>query len=204
MPTGYTADLYDGKEVDFPTFVLTCARAFGATVLLRDSSISVLPTEENVKEGDYTQEKLEAAKAKLDRFIHMEDAELERLTQEANEEARVALEKSLEENERRSTAYLGMIAQVEAWTPPSPDHEGLKEFMLEQLRDSLKHDCHEDDYIRRWHPQYTTRQFRANQIDSAARDIAYHREQVGKVRERNEGREKWVRDLRKSLGLEGA
>ena len=32
MPTGYTIDLYEGKEVTFEEFVMKCARAFGALI----------------------------------------------------------------------------------------------------------------------------------------------------------------------------
>ena len=34
MPTGYTADIKDG--IDFKTYAMNCARAFGARVMLRE------------------------------------------------------------------------------------------------------------------------------------------------------------------------
>lgn len=37
MPTGYTADLHDGKDVTFDQFVKQCARGMGALVTLRDA-----------------------------------------------------------------------------------------------------------------------------------------------------------------------
>ena len=36
MPTGYTLDLYNGKDITFEEFVLKCARAFGALIDMRD------------------------------------------------------------------------------------------------------------------------------------------------------------------------
>ena len=36
MPTGYTLELYDGKDITFEEFVLKCARAFGALINMRD------------------------------------------------------------------------------------------------------------------------------------------------------------------------
>jgi len=36
MPTGYTADLNDGKQVTFQEFTMKCARAFGALIEMRD------------------------------------------------------------------------------------------------------------------------------------------------------------------------
>jgi len=41
MPTGYTAEIYEGeKEVTFEKFALTCARAFGACITIRDEPMS--------------------------------------------------------------------------------------------------------------------------------------------------------------------
>ena len=36
MPTGYTSDLYEGKNISFTEFALQCSRAFGATIDQRD------------------------------------------------------------------------------------------------------------------------------------------------------------------------
>ena len=34
--------------------------------------------------------------------------------------------------------YETMLAEVEAWQPPTPDHEELKRFMADQLRESKR------------------------------------------------------------------
>jgi hypothetical protein len=34
MPTGYTAAIYEGKKVSGKDFLLTCARAFGALIVI--------------------------------------------------------------------------------------------------------------------------------------------------------------------------
>ena len=45
MPTGYTYDLYDGKDIEFPDFVMKCARAFGALIEIRDDPMdAAIPT----------------------------------------------------------------------------------------------------------------------------------------------------------------
>ena len=43
MATGYTMDIYDGKNVSFEDFCLSCARAFGACILQRDDNTSIKP-----------------------------------------------------------------------------------------------------------------------------------------------------------------
>ena len=39
MPTGYTADIYHGKDVSFKDFVLTCARSRGALIHMREEPL---------------------------------------------------------------------------------------------------------------------------------------------------------------------
>ncbi|VTR91619.1 unnamed protein product [Gemmata massiliana] len=34
-----------------------------------------------------------------------------------------------------------MLEHVRAWEPPSTDHENLKQFMIDQLRESIDFDC---------------------------------------------------------------
>jgi len=38
MPSGYTSDLYEGKNISFTQFALQCARAFGAAIDQRDDA----------------------------------------------------------------------------------------------------------------------------------------------------------------------
>lgn len=39
MPSGYTSDIYHGKDVTFKEFALKCARNFGALMHMRDESL---------------------------------------------------------------------------------------------------------------------------------------------------------------------
>ena len=43
MPTGYTDRIYRGVETSFRTFMLECARGFGALVHLRDEPGAPIP-----------------------------------------------------------------------------------------------------------------------------------------------------------------
>ena len=43
MPTGYTTDIYNGKDVSFRDFALTCARQFGACIMQRDDPADEKP-----------------------------------------------------------------------------------------------------------------------------------------------------------------
>ena len=60
MPSGYTENIYYGKEVTFKDFALGCARAFGACVMQRDDPADVKP--KIMPEESYHTEKLKELK----------------------------------------------------------------------------------------------------------------------------------------------
>ena len=64
MATGYTHAIEKG--ISFETFALTCARAFGACINLRDEPGSTLPTVDNiVDDTPYHKESLAEANQRL-------------------------------------------------------------------------------------------------------------------------------------------
>lgn len=192
MPTGYTYKIEDGTITTLPEFAILCARAFGATIMMRDEPLDT-PIPETFEPSDYSVRALTRAKADL---LAAETMTLE----EAQADADLAYARRMEEW-RESTAkrvatnarYAAVRTQVEAWTPPTPDHEGLKTFMLEQIDVSVS------DYVE---PEPTKRpgmEWRAGLIADAQRSIEYHSKGDTEERERAAMRSKWVRDLRESL-----
>ena len=64
MPTGYTADVMDGKVTDFKLFAMQCARAFGALVIMRDEPLNAeIPDE--FSPSNYHFQELEQARERL-------------------------------------------------------------------------------------------------------------------------------------------
>lgn len=141
MPTGYTAEVADGKVTDFRTFALRCARAFGATIMQRDDPSADPPKRR--EPSDYAAKRLVEDRARL--------AEVNAMTVEQAEAAATAeYEKAMADEEkyaanRRATRsrYEAMLAKVVLWEPPTADHVGLKKFMEEQIRESISFDCAE-------------------------------------------------------------
>jgi len=139
-------------------FTLRCARAFGACVEQRDDDVNVFP-----KMPKLNTHHLDAEKRARARF-----EELRMMTYEAAKalfDAETAeYEKKGAESRKRCAElklrYMTMRAQVEAWTPPSPEHEGLKKFMLEQI------DLCETD----WEP-YEPKQYAADPVDWLRKQI---------------------------------
>jgi len=195
MPTGYTAELCD-KDVPFEKFVLTCARAFGALVEMREDPLDK-PIPEKIEPSDYHAKALNDARKTLTRLEKMEPEEA---MQEADAEFRER-EAYFEEHKRKTTAtrnrLVAMRSKVADWQPPTNNHEGLKNFMIEQLDRTIKYDGEVHESLKPTHK--TGAEWLAENIESAKHDIAYHTEQYGKDVERTRGRNDWVRELRASL-----
>ena len=167
MPTSYTAKLMD-KGQDFRSFVLTCARAMGACVIQREDPMSDLPKKQEPHR--YNAELLRKATAELARLRGMDsDAQYTfasaRKVEVVNNSAE-SLQRGKNENKRLDD----MLARVVAWTPPTPDHAGLKEFMVEQITVSRNTLDYQVRSLRRVTDK-PVRSFYDEAIKSAERDI---------------------------------
>ena len=192
MPTGYTEDIYNGKDVTFKDFALKCARAFGACLHQRDDDANDPPKLREPNTG-YYEERLKKAKAfkkptkaEYDLYISKEKADLE---------------KRIEENKKLAADYVAMIKSAENWNPPTKEHVRFKEFMLEQLNSSLEFDCHPEYHEQELEKlkKFTYQAYCKMLKDDAARDARYYKEQITKEKTSVEKANKWLTDLFKSL-----
>lgn len=201
MPTGYTAPVKDGEITSLTDFALTCARAFGAMVLLRDSDQSLEATRKFIEDGSYAEnssyneDRLAQCRARLAELQAMSDEDVLAAAQKAHD-AVVAGNAAYEEKRLVELArYEAMLERVEAWEPPTEDHVSFKEFMLSQLRESIEFDCRPLSMP----VPVVSLAWRDEQIERATKDITYHEDQIQKERERNAGRVAWVTALLDSL-----
>lgn len=193
MPTGYTAAIADG--IDFKTFVMQCARAFGATITMRDEPLDAeIPDE--FQPSDYHVKVLKDAKDKLAQLTAMSPESAEHAAHQDYVDRLKDHRRYLREKQELREKYNAMLAQAKAWVPPSADHAQLKTFMIEQITGSIDFDCS----VHLSPPERLSgAQWLENQINQATRDIAYHTKHDDEERERAQSRSQWVRQLRESL-----
>jgi hypothetical protein len=91
-----------------------------------------------------------------------------------------------------------MLAKVMAWAPPTPEHDGLKEFMRTQISQSIDFDCDESYYAAPT-PRLTGAQWASQRLEMLERDLAYHQKEHAAEIERAGSRTAWVKALRDSL-----
>lgn len=194
MPTGYTAAIKDG--ITFEQYALNCARAFGALVEMRDAPADA-PIPESFAPSDYNAKALKRATAELARLktltFEQANAECEAEFLSAKESA---AKRRIEHAELRAK-YEAMLAKVEAWKSPTPEHDNYKAFMATQIRDSIQWDC-SSAYDSEPQREPADVWLKAK-LARAASDIAYHAKGHAEEVERTAGRNAWVKALRDSL-----
>lgn len=196
MPTGYTATLME-KGQTFQEFIMGCARAFGALIEMRDSPNDA-PIPDKFEPSDYHAKRIIESREKLAKLKAMTDSEKESFGQAEKAADIQRIEKWLEKDIAQNKRLEDMAAQVQSWNPPTPDHRGLKDFMLHQISISKSG----VDYIQSSLAEATAKPATAYYVaavSEAARNIKYHTEENTKEIERVNGRSEWLQQLRASI-----
>ena len=194
MATGYTADIQKG--IDFQTFVMRCARNFGALVMMRDEQMNAeIPMV--FEPSSYHKDAMERAEATLIEAKKMSIETAKILSEQEHTDAVSSNEKIISEKLDLETKYALMLDKVKAWTPPTTEHENMKKFMIDQIEESIKFDC---DITYNSEPiVLSPEKWLGEYIDEHAKDLGYHVKEwyaeVSRCKERTE----WVDQLRKSL-----
>lgn len=192
MPTGFTEDLCK-KDVPFEKFVLNCARACIGS--MRDSSG---PLPERFSPPTYYRDEIRKDQAKLAALKAMTAAEVEDAADRDYTKALQEREKYVAEVKERRERLMAMRTRVAAWLPPTRDHEGLRQFMIEQLDLTLKH----DGEVLGDPPEKTTaKEWKANRIAYLEDEIASNEESQRKAVRDAEHDTLWVERLRDNLDM---
>ena len=197
MPTGFTSEIEKG--ITFPQFALRCAKAFGTLIDMRDDSLDK-PIPATMEPGSYHREELKKAKEKLEKAKKIPLKEAKKIAKREYENAIKYNQEEIKIKKNLKTKYEEMLNQVVKWQPPTPQHTRLKDFMYEQISDSIKFDCNTEYYEKQVN-LLTPKQYVEQEIKSCKDDIKYHLKHYQEEVKRCADNTKWVQDLRKSLNL---
>jgi hypothetical protein len=197
MPTGYTACVENGASFD--EFLWGCARGMGACVTMRDDP-SDAPIPERFEPTDYHTNKLAAIKKQLDELASLTDAECAKRSLQKFTEHNQRYADFIEKRKGIAKKYRLMIEQAEAWNPPTADHVGLKEMMLQQLNLCYKDEADTSYYESQiWTAPLDGDEWKRQTETKLVKELAYHTEEHNKEVTRVESRNKWVQALRESV-----
>lgn len=195
MATGYTHPVKDGKVTTLSEFAWMCSRAFGALIHLRDDAPDTKDPGDPPEDHAYAEKTATEAAAELATLEARDDAAWDAAFRAENEAIAKANTERVAEAETTRQRYESLLTQVLAWKPPTPDHEKFREFMVDQLQSSIKHDC--EPYMQPlWQnaSDYKTKRL-VWARDWAARSQA----ELTKAKVRSSDRIRWVQELRRSL-----
>jgi hypothetical protein len=168
MPTGYTAIIEEKADVTFREFALLCARAMGPCIDQREERMDNPPRHREVTA--YHREEKEKAQATHAKLRAMTDqdkqaAYAEHIAELAERNARFAAS-----HNRVAGAYARMLVMVEAWQPPTPNHQNFKKFMRDQIGLCYK----PNEKPAQDTPVESAEVLHANGLKNAEEDVEYH------------------------------
>jgi len=205
MPTGYTEAIGEGDGLTFSQFAQRCARAFGATVMLRDDPLTNELPDRLPDSMDYYDKQIHATEMRISRLAKAKPNQIRAAMLRSVQGQAQRSQKSIDKARKLQKRYAVMLAKVGAWTPPSQDHEEFRRFMVQQLTDSADHDCDTRYYEKRQGEvmqtllTQTPEQWRDEQLAELRRSLAYYRKERAKEKERSTDRNGWVQKLKESL-----
>lgn len=203
MPTGYTEPILKGKVTNFKDYAKLCMRAFGATIHMRDDSLDV---EYSKREPtDYHMKALKSWEEKLIEFKSFTDEQfLEKRRSEIKDSIDYHAKKMLE-CEINLNRLTSILTDVNDWVPPTEDHQGIKEFMVNQIEQTIKGDAdfeYHSEELERYNVMLETLNVddvKRKYMDDAIYNINYHikhnTEELRRVKKSND----WVETFLNSL-----
>ena len=199
MPTGYTAGILDGTIKDFPQFAKLCMRAFGATVMMRDEPLSK-EWEPRVP-SDYHLKAIEKANNDLVKAKSLSDEDILALVRAELLKSKEYHEKGILECAENHKRLDDILIQAEAFTPPTEEHEGIKDFMIKQIKETISFDASDKYHVENLErinkklQSISAIEERAELIAQANKDLEYHTREQERELKRCEDSNKWVEQL---------
>ncbi len=208
MPTGYTHQILNGEVKTFSEFAMTCSRAFGATVHMRDEPTNKKYTPREPSE--HHKEAFNNAKSTLAELRKGEDGKysggkLLITEQKRLDDDKKRLKLRIREIEKGAIKLKDILSQVKQWIPPTDEHDGIKKFMIQQLESTLEYDG-DADYEKK---ELNKVEDGLNCIDArvihnrmrkdAERELKYHGEEYRKEVNRCNESNLWIQQLIDSI-----
>lgn len=132
MPTGYTVFIENGDISTGAEFLKKCIRNFGCCIGQRDDALTD-PLITDIKPDTYYKRQYDYYLGKLETFRKKSIEEIKEELCAKGEKKMNEKKKYLSDQLMLRNKYLAIRNDVERWVPPTPDHQGIKDFALEQI-----------------------------------------------------------------------
>lgn len=192
MPTGYTADVQDGKITTLREYAMRCIGAF--LIESREGTLGDKLPSDRKADTSYDDNGIADATAELTILSNMTADEINVACDAAFAESKKCYDDRIKTRNEQRERYQTMLDKVMAWQPPAAC-DNLKNFMMSQLTQSIRYDCgpswSEDPPINK-----SPEEWLKNKKESASWSLDYHTKQrADKIAAANE-RNLWLNTVR--------
>lgn len=197
VPTGYTEDIYSGKDVSFADFAMKCARATHYLASMQDVSLNV-PMPDHIEPNSHSAEELERLEEYAKRVMEWSNEQAKQEAQQAYGMWLEQYEATLAIYAARRRRYERLLARARAWEPPTRDHKTLRVFMIKELESGIELDCGRA-YPAEPPVQLSGAEYKAQVLRSARRNLQFLTVSIEAEEERAKQDDEWLQALRQSL-----
>jgi len=195
MPSGYTSDIYEGKDVTFRQFAEKTVRGLGAFYFMRDEPWDApLPREAPI--SDYQEKRVCELNKEFHDLLNLSEEQAAEKAKEIFAENAVEDEEYVQRKIDLRKRYEAMLAQVNAWKG-APD--GAQKFLADQLQESIDFDCSTSYQRNKSRTPMTGAEYIKAERERILRSLRYAEEDLRKERARHAERNAWIKKFHDSL-----
>lgn len=198
MPTGYTYYIENGDITTGKEFLKKCIRAFGCCMDQREDPLSA-PLITEIKPDTYYKEQYKRSVKKLKEFKEKSIEEIEKELEVEKIKTKNRNKERLYEMQSLREKYLKVREEVEKWTPPTPEHEGIKVFALEQIDMCMPDLSVINDYEEECDEKENIEEYISDVKRLLEEDIEHYKKKMIEEEQRAASRTKFIKDFLDSL-----
>lgn len=202
MPSGYTSLVADGKVTNAADFIAVCIRAFGPFVMERDDALRVTAVSDDYFDKNDNEElkdiraSLKGHQKRRAQIEGYSENELAQYAQAEFDADQKYYDKTLKEATALKLRYSVILDELVKWDA-DPVLQPVKDFAVEQLTMSIKHDCGMD-YHRP--PRLKTgAEWKASQLKSVDWNIKYDEKRLAERTETFAQRKDWIKKVNAAI-----
>jgi hypothetical protein len=198
MPNGYTAAIYEGRDVSLREYLMNVGRSMGFAIMQRDDDPNA-PVRLTEPQTKYHDDAIRKAEETLARVSRMTADEAQGAAADEYEQAIKHRREAVEQHRILRERYEAMIARVKEWEP-EPLIARVKEQAIKYLLESMDFDCHGDLPTFPSEPvPKNGEQWVEGQVAKARREIEYHGQERAREIASTAERNAWISAFLRSL-----
>lgn len=195
MPSGYTYKVENGEMTELNEFVWRCARGMSAMDHMHEEGPDVPISFSDTESIERCEKNLEDTKLERDALDMLSGDQMRRHLEGCFQSAHSSDVDYHIQWERENGRYQAMLDKVQAWEPPTEEHEGLKQYMIGQLESSMSPAREEPP--KPADPDWDVEEKKLR--DGILKNIGYYEKHLVKAKEWNQERIDWLTTLDESV-----